>query len=99
MRRSARRRRSCGARCSRPTCSRSRSPRAKRSRIWSDAATKFAVRALTEGLRQELRARDSAIRVAAVSPGYVETEFAQVFSGSAEAAAKQYSRMKVLEAR
>jgi len=63
------------------------------------AATKFAVRALTEGLRQELRARDSAIRVAEVSPGYVETEFAQVFSGSAEAAAKQYSRLKVLEPR
>ena len=63
------------------------------------AATKFAVRALTEGLRQELRARDSAIRVAEVSPGYVETEFAEVFSGSAEAAAKQYSRLKVLEPR
>ena len=33
------------------------------------AATKFAVRALTEGLRQELRARQSPIRVSAVSPG------------------------------
>jgi NADP-dependent 3-hydroxy acid dehydrogenase YdfG len=63
------------------------------------AATKFAVRALTEGLRQELRARNSDIRVSEVSPGYVETEFAQVFSGSAEAAAKQYSRVKVLEPR
>jgi NADP-dependent 3-hydroxy acid dehydrogenase YdfG len=63
------------------------------------AATKFAVRALTEGLRQELRARNSDIRVAEVSPGYVETEFAQVFSGSAEAASKQYSRIKVLEPR
>ena len=45
------------------------------------AATKFAVRALTEGLRQELRARQSPIRVSAVSPGHVETEFAEVFAG------------------
>lgn len=45
------------------------------------AATKFAVRALTEGLRQELRARGSAARVSLVSPGYVETEFADVFAG------------------
>jgi NADP-dependent 3-hydroxy acid dehydrogenase YdfG len=63
------------------------------------AATKFAVRALTEGLRQELRARNSDIRVSEVSPGYVETEFAEVFSGSPEAAAKQYGRLKVLEPR
>src|SRR5215510_9410159 len=47
------------------------------------AGTKFAVRALTEGLRQELRARQSSIRVSCVSPGYVDTEFAAVFSGSA----------------
>ena len=45
------------------------------------AGTKFAVRAITEGLRQELRARKSPIRVSCVSPGYVETEFAQVFVG------------------
>src|SRR5262245_36149973 len=45
------------------------------------AGTKFAVRAITEGLRQELRARQSAIRVSCVSPGYVDTEFAQVFAG------------------
>ncbi len=58
------------------------------------AATKFAVRALTEGLRQELRARQSPIRVTAVSPGHVETEFAEVFSGSSEV----YKRLKALEA-
>jgi len=45
------------------------------------AGTKFAVRAITEGLRQELRARTSSIRVACVSPGYVDTEFAEVFVG------------------
>jgi NADP-dependent 3-hydroxy acid dehydrogenase YdfG len=45
------------------------------------AGTKFAVRAITEGLRQELRARQSPIRVATVSPGYVDTEFAEVFVG------------------
>ena len=36
------------------------------------AGTKFAVRAITEGLRQELRARKSPIRVSCVSPGYVD---------------------------
>src|SRR5262249_7638336 len=58
------------------------------------SATKFAVRAITEGLRQELRARQSPIRVSARSPGHVETEFAEVFSGSSEI----YRRLKALEA-
>jgi NADP-dependent 3-hydroxy acid dehydrogenase YdfG len=61
------------------------------------AATKFAVRALTEGLRQELRARQSPIRVSCVSPGYVDTEFAAVFSGSPAAPAKLNERLKALE--
>ena len=60
------------------------------------AATKFAVRALTEGLRQELRARQSPIRVSAVSPGYVDTEFAAVFSGSAPDAPPPVRHIKVL---
>jgi len=60
------------------------------------SATKFAVRALTEGLRQELRARTSPIRVSCVSPGYVDTEFAAVFSGSPDAPAKLAARVKVL---
>jgi NADP-dependent 3-hydroxy acid dehydrogenase YdfG len=62
------------------------------------AGTKFAVRAIAEGMRQELRARQSPIRVSCVSPGYVETEFAEVFSGSREAARKTYAQLKVLDA-
>ncbi len=61
------------------------------------AASKFAVRALLEGLRQELRDRGSRIRVGAVSPGYVRTEFAEVQSGSAEAAGRTYGRFTVLD--
>ncbi|XP_045613486.1 dehydrogenase/reductase SDR family member 11 [Procambarus clarkii] len=38
------------------------------------SATKFAVRALLEGMRLELRDLKSHIRIAAVSPGLVETE-------------------------
>ncbi|GFT92051.1 hypothetical protein NPIL_676911 [Nephila pilipes] len=37
--------------------------------------TKFMVRALTEGLRRELKALNSRIRIASISPGMVETEF------------------------
>ncbi len=59
-------------------------------------ATKFAVRALTEGLRQELRKAGSAIRVSSVSPGLVETEFAAQMD-SAEKAAETYGRFPVLQ--
>ncbi len=62
------------------------------------AATKFGVRALTEALRQELHAAHSPIRVTAISPGYVETEFAAVYDQSEEAARRTYGRMKVLQA-
>ncbi len=37
-------------------------------------ATKFAVTALNQGIRNELRAMESHIRVTQISPGVVETE-------------------------
>lgn len=61
------------------------------------AATKFAVRALTDALRIELKEDGRPIRVGSISPGFVETEFHQHYFGDAEAAARTYSRIKVLE--
>lgn len=60
------------------------------------SATKFAVRALTEALRGELRAAGSPIRITAISPGFVETEFAERYHKSAEVAAETYGRYQVL---
>ncbi|PIK50630.1 putative dehydrogenase/reductase SDR family member 11 [Apostichopus japonicus] len=42
------------------------------------SASKYAVNACTEGLRQELRAIKSNIRVSSLSPGLVETDFNKV---------------------
>lgn len=62
------------------------------------SATKHAVKALTEALRQELRAAKSKTRVAAISPGYVETEFFEVLCGSKEAARDVVPKIHILEA-
>lgn len=60
------------------------------------SATKYAVRSLTEGLRQELRTEGLPIRVGAISPGFVETEFAAHYHKRQEAAAETYGRYQVL---
>ena len=61
------------------------------------AATKHAVKTLTEGLRLELRQASSQIRISSISPGFVETEFAEKYFESREKAADVYTRHKVLE--
>jgi NADP-dependent 3-hydroxy acid dehydrogenase YdfG len=62
------------------------------------AATKHAVRALTESLRLELRAAGDPIRVGEVCPGFVETGFAEHYHKSAAKARETYGQFKVLEA-
>ena len=69
-----------------------------KSRFYS--ATKFAVNALIEGWRQELREiEENQIRIAQISPGVVETEFALVMnSGDKSAADALYTSMECLTA-
>ncbi|XP_018520732.1 dehydrogenase/reductase SDR family member 11-like [Lates calcarifer] len=62
-------------------------------------ATKYAVTALTEGLRQELREANTHIRATCISPGLVETEFAaRLLKDDPEKAAVVYSKYKPLQA-
>lgn len=58
-------------------------------------ATKFAVRALSEGLRMDLLGTN--VRISTVDPGLVETEFSKVrFRGDAPRAAQAYKNMRPL---
>jgi len=60
-------------------------------------ASKAAVRVLSDGLRQDLLG--TPIRVTTISPGLVETEFAQVrFRGNRERATQTYKGMTPLTA-
>jgi len=61
--------------------------------------TKFMVRALTEGLRREVKGICGNIRVASVSPGLVETEFLpRLFKGNQEASDAVYGSLECLQA-
>ncbi|XP_026048337.1 dehydrogenase/reductase SDR family member 11-like [Astatotilapia calliptera] len=63
-------------------------------------ATKYAVTALTEGLRQELRADKTHIRATCISPGLVDTEFAaRLHSENPEKKDGIYAAYKSLEAK
>lgn len=59
------------------------------------SASKFAVDALTRGMRIDLNA--SGVKVTAINPGMVETEFSLVrFKGDAQRAAQTYKGLKPL---
>ncbi|XP_054989535.1 dehydrogenase/reductase SDR family member 11 isoform X1 [Sorex araneus] len=62
------------------------------------SATKYAVTALTEGLRQELRDAQTHIRATCISPGLVETQFAfKLHDKDPEKAAATYENIKCLK--
>ncbi|KAM4701670.1 dehydrogenase/reductase SDR family member 11 isoform 2-T2 [Discoglossus pictus] len=63
------------------------------------SATKYAVTAMTEGLRQELREEKTHIRATSISPGLVETGFAfKLLDNDPEKAAATYESIKCLKA-
>ena len=64
------------------------------------AATKFAVRANPQCLRQELRGLDSPTRVSEITPGFLPTEIHEVFyRGDAEQVAAGLPDYRVLDPR
>jgi NADP-dependent 3-hydroxy acid dehydrogenase YdfG len=60
------------------------------------SATKYAVRVITESTRRELHAVGQGSRVTAISPGLVETEFAEVLMGEDQGRAL-YRQLEVLQ--
>ena len=52
------------------------------------APTKFAVRAITEGLRQELRLAENLTRVSSISPGFVDTALLDEYFSSGAGGSK-----------
>lgn len=64
------------------------------------APTKFAVRAVTDALRSELKAAGSPVQVACVSPGFVDTPLLdRYFLGREQSLAHTKAAMKMLEPR
>ncbi|KAM9318133.1 dehydrogenase/reductase SDR family member 11-like [Pholidichthys leucotaenia] len=62
-------------------------------------ATKYAVTALTEGVRQELREAKTHIRATCISPGVVKTEFPfRFYNNDRTKAAGAYSALRPLDA-